>query len=91
MLDRRLTFNSVAGLERTVWGERRESTPGDDLVIAEHAQTWNQEDAVYRVRSLGDVKYEMGQQFTDEDGELRTIRGLRKVGRTHFEVLARRV
>ena len=85
-----ITLESVTfERDRVVWGERRESTPGDDIAIEHESQRWNYIDTIYRVRALGDVKYNVGATFIDEDGEQRTIRGIRKVGRAFYEIFTR--
>ena len=89
-LDRRLIFGADGG-ERVVWAERRESSASDDVTTGDGAQFWRNTDSRYIVRALGDLDYNTGHRFYDEDGELRTIRGIRKSGRTHYEILARKV
>ena len=88
-MDRTLTFKTKNGQERIVWGERREPSPTDDVTVGHGVQLWEQEDAIYKVRSLGDIDYAVGHTFTDEDGNTRRIRGLRKVGRAFYEILGR--
>lgn len=87
-MDRLLTFETD-GQDRTIWAERREPTPGDDVVVGAGTQLWDNQEAVYKVRSLGNMDYQIGQRFRDEDGKIRAVRGLRKVGRTHYEILGR--
>ena len=84
-LDRVLRFDG----DRIVWAQRREPPPGDDVTPGDGAQLWQHNDSRFIVRAVSGLEYRIGQRFYDEDNFLRIIRGLRKMGRTHYELLAR--
>ena len=73
-----------------VWAARRDPAAGDDvkgdsspggLVVVSEAS--------YIVRVGTD--WQVGDRFTDEDGNRRQVDGIAKVGRSHLECLVKRV
>ena len=75
---------------RPVWATRRDF-PTADFITAGAAGPLIVGDVRYLVRDE-DPAWNVGDEFTDEDGLRRTVRGISKIGRGRYlELLARRV